>query len=98
MQNYNKLSPAQTERLSLLLEECAEVIQIAGKILRHGYEEYHPNDPDTSNRQLLEKEIGDVLMAIQFLEKNSDVDQIAVTKRTADKMTRVGKYLHHNAV
>lgn len=34
---FNGLSPAEVERLALLAEECGEVIQTVGKILRHGY-------------------------------------------------------------
>lgn len=43
--NFNKLTPAETERLSMLAEECAEVIQVVGKILRHGYESSNPTIP-----------------------------------------------------
>ena len=37
MNNFNQLTPAETERLAILAEECGEVIQAVGKILRHGY-------------------------------------------------------------
>jgi hypothetical protein len=53
---FNKLNPAEAERLSLLLEECGEVLQIIGKIQRHGY--------GSSNRSLLEKELGHIMHAI----------------------------------
>ena len=55
--HFNQLTPAQAERLAMLAEECAEVIQVVGKILRHGYDSHHPSDPSTTNRQLLEREI-----------------------------------------
>ena len=54
------LTPAEAERLAMLAEECAEVIQIVGKILRHGYDSYHPADPETTNRDLLAKELTDI--------------------------------------
>ena len=59
---YSKkdLTPAEAERLAMLAEECAEVIQIVGKILRHGYDSYHPADPETTNRDLLAKELTDI--------------------------------------
>lgn len=44
MDHFNKLTPAEAERLAMLAEECGEVIQVVGKILRHGFESYHPND------------------------------------------------------
>lgn len=58
--HFNNLTPAEAERLAMLAEECAEVIQIIGKIQRHGYDSYHPNDPRTTNRDLLAKELADV--------------------------------------
>jgi NTP pyrophosphatase (non-canonical NTP hydrolase) len=56
----NKLTDAQAERLAMLAEECGEVIQIVGKILRHGYNSFHPNDPTVTNKQLLGRELTDL--------------------------------------
>ena len=58
--HFNGLTPAEAERLAMLAEECAEVIQIVAKIQRHGYESFHPNDPSTTNRMLLKKELIDL--------------------------------------
>jgi hypothetical protein len=38
--SFNQLTDAEAERLALLAEECGEVVQVIGKILRHGYESY----------------------------------------------------------
>lgn len=62
--HFNQLTPAEAERLAMLAEECAEVIQVVGKILRHGYESYHPSNPAFSNRDLLHQELTD-LFAVQ---------------------------------
>lgn len=35
MENFNGMTPAETERLAILVEECGEVVQIGMKILRH---------------------------------------------------------------
>ena len=59
--HFNGLTPAQAERLAMLAEECGEVIQIVGKILRHGYANYHPDKPHVSNRELLGRELTDLL-------------------------------------
>jgi len=59
--HFNGLTPAQAERLAMLAEECGEVIQIIGKILRHGYDSYHPQDRTATNRQLLGRELTDLL-------------------------------------
>lgn len=98
-QNFNQLSPAETERLALLMEELGEAQQVIGKILRHGYGSFHPDDPEqTTNRRLLESELGDVQAALQMMLQARDLSPVAVTLRTADKLRRVESYLHHNSV
>lgn len=57
--HYNCLTPAEAERLAMLAEEAGEVIQVIGKVLRHGYESWHPDSPEVSNRDLLAKEVAD---------------------------------------
>ena len=74
MNHYNKLTPAQAERLAMLAEECGEVIQIVGKILRQGYEGYHPDDMlRTTNRRLLRNELTDVLAVADELVDSGDI-------------------------
>lgn len=60
MEHFNGLTPAQAERLAMLAEECGEVIQVIGKILRHGYDSYHPDRPHITNRELLQRELTDL--------------------------------------
>lgn len=91
----NQLTPAETERLALLLEELGEAQQIIGKILRHGYESFNPYEPTTSNRQLLTKELGDVLTAIDFLLDYGDIKQDDLDDRKRVKHHRVWDWLHH---
>ncbi len=95
MSHFNKLSPAQAERLALLAEECAEVIQIVGKILRHGYSSCHP-DGTGPNSRLLEVEAGHVLAALRLMVAEGDIEQTEVVSERNAKLRRVGKYLHHN--
>ena len=93
------MNPAAAERLHLLIEECGEVIQAATKVLRHGYESHHPDDPrGPSNRQRLERELGDLMFAIGLCESSGDIRQAAVSYWGKDKARRVGQYLHHNEV
>lgn len=55
--------------LSRVVEECSEVIQIACKIDRFGWFNYHPEDPhETSNIDLLRREMDDVVEAFERLE------------------------------
>jgi len=70
-EHFNRLTEAQAERLAMLAEECGEVIQVVGKILRHGYDSYHPNDPSTTNRDLLGYELTDLLAVAASLCRDS---------------------------
>lgn len=94
---FNQLSPAQVERLSLLAEECAEVIQIVGKILRHGYENYSPRDPGKrTNRFLLESELGHVEFAVELMKDWNDVSAGQISNGFMDKSFNVWQYLHYH--
>lgn len=68
--HYNKLTPAEAERLAMLAEECAEVIQVVGKILRHGYESFHPNDPLITNREILCMELMDLHAVVELMDND----------------------------
>ena len=96
MIHFNQLTPAQAERLALLLEELGEAAQVVGKILRHGYESVNPFFPeDDTNRARLEKELGDVLVAIDFLIDYGDIEQWALDDRKRVKHHKIWEWLHH---
>lgn len=62
-------------RIGLLIEELGEAAQIAGKVLRFGWANFHPDDPmATPNRVRLEEELGDVIAAVQILAQYEDLD------------------------
>lgn len=89
-----KLTNAELERLAILSEELAEVSQLIGKIIRHGYESYHPDDPDTTNRQLLEVEIGHVNLACALMVDAKDIDPKEIVKSSEYKGISIKKWLH----
>lgn len=96
MDAFNKLTPAETERLALLSEELGEAQQAIGKILRHGYESYNPEVVESeSNRRSLEKELGDVFAAVGLLFLSNDIDSFQITKWQRKKTEKVKQYLHH---
>lgn len=70
--HLNKLSNAELERLASLSEEASEVIKLVNKIIRYGYESYHPDDPATTNRMLLTHEIADLYAIITLMEPDFD--------------------------
>lgn len=92
-----KNEPAEIERLGLLTEELGESNQIVGKILRHGIDSCHPVN-GISNKELLEKELGDVVAVMFLMIYNKDLDVDAIEAAMKDKLTkfRDGRgYLHH---
>jgi len=95
--HFNRLTPAEAERLAMLAEECGEVIQVIGKILRHGYDSYHPADPSTTNRQLLGRELTDLLAVAASLcrdnvpEGSLHDQDMAWMNRAKAAMQRVSK-------
>lgn len=95
--HFNALTPAQAERLALLSEELGEAQQAVGKILRHGYESFSPFDQtQTTNRSALEREMGDVMCALNFLTANGDLNDRNVSDRAYQKSETVLPYLHHH--
>ena len=97
MSHFNKLTPAEAERLALLSEELGEATQAIGKILRHGYESTHP-DGGPTNREALEREIGDIRCALRLLCDAGDLNNGAIELASGRKSVTVKKYLHHQPV
>ena len=91
---FNGLSHAQAERLALLAEECGEVIQVIGKILRHGYESAHP-DGGPANRELLENELGVLRASYRLMIRETDFSEANMARAFTSKTARMGRYLHH---
>lgn len=102
VRHFNGLTPAEAERLALLAEECAEVIQVVGKILRHGYESSNPllrvpeDQLPTTNRTLLTKEMGQLQLAMEMIVMRGDIDPINVVHAKQAKAETIDRWLHHN--
>lgn len=94
--NVNGLTNAEIERLALLAEEMGEVVQIIGKILRHGYDSRNPLVEDSpTNREELEKEIGDVELILFMMAEEHDIDRNRVDRRRIDKGKKIVQWLHY---
>lgn len=94
----NGLTPAEAERLSILAEECAEIVQIVCKIQRHGYESVNPLLADSpTNRDLLKRELADAIATVALMgaadDIESDMDWLA--PRVLAKLERLRRYTHH---
>ena len=90
---FNRLNPSELERLSILSEECGEVVHIIGKILRHGYDSFYDSNGD--NRELLEKECGDIMAAIKLLYDTGDLDNNIIYDHSLTKRLNLRKWTHH---
>ncbi len=96
MTTFNKLSPAQVERLYYLSEELAESIQAIQKVLRHGYESKNPklkNGP--TNRMHLEEELGQTGLAIHLLCQAGDLNPYDMSVYAKNKGEDLHLWMHH---
>ncbi len=94
MQHFNQLTPAEAERIAILMEECGEVIQACGKILRHGYESYNPFDTNKiTNRVKLASELGDVAAATVAM--HNDIDMKLMSNVAAARPLKIAIFTHH---
>lgn len=94
MKSFNRLTAAEAERLAVLSEELGEAQQAIGKILRHGFESRHP-DGGPTNRQSLEREMGDVRAAEKMLIESGDLNCLTILDGARSKSERIKPYLHH---
>lgn len=97
MSNLPVNDPALSERLALIAEEAAEVIQVVGKTLRHGLDSYSPLDPlQYDNVERLEQEIGDFLCAVEKMVNSEEGLSIRrINAAIARKRENGKKYLHY---
>ena len=71
----------KTELLTILAEECAEVIVECSKI--------HRFDNDFSK---LEKELGDLICMIELLHEDGHIDESKIDRRIKAKRKKLEKY------
>ncbi len=105
-EHFNGLTPAEAERLAILAEEAGEIVQAVGKILRHGYQSYHPDFTAYApgsfqrpfNRQALERELGDLSAVVFDMCKKGDLTPGNIESQREMKLGRLEQgtlYLHH---
>ena len=98
--HFNRLSPAADEALTILAEECAEVIRAIAKIQRHGIESHYPAD-GPSNAVKLATELGQVLAAKELVCRNVEAyDRVQRVENVAyeEKFKEYPRWLHHAKV
>jgi len=93
---FNKLTPAEAERLAMLAEEAGEIVQIVGKVLRHGYESKHPDNLDgPNNRTMLKKEVDDLCAIWMQMARCGDVSHGFDFDEIKTVWQRKRKFTHH---
>jgi len=78
--------------LTLLMEECAEVIHICSKIKRFGWNDWNPESKEISNRLRLEQELGDVAAMLEILTHYSKLSESNMMDARDAKLKKLKKY------
>ena len=93
--HFNGLTAAEAERLAMLAEEAGEIVQIVGKILRHGYESCHP-DGGPNNGEELSRELTDFLSVMRAMVAEDEVSEGVLMPTLLTKAwNRKLRYAHH---
>lgn len=85
------VAPNIPEVLSILQEECAEVIQAVSKVQRFGLLAHHPHRTAT-NKEELEEELGDLLAMINILTWHGYLDQANIQLASQAKADKLKQY------
>lgn len=88
------LTDAQRERLEMLAEEAAEVVQCCTKILRHGYNSHHPDRPGRTNKKELQDELMQMWAVYERMAHHNDLMQINFYS-SPDVWKKKMQYTHH---
>jgi len=82
------------EILTILAEECAEVIQDVAKCFRFGPDQVHLNSQDGRTQiQNLEKELGDVMAMIELLkDENVGVTDAGIERAKHEKFAKLKQW------
>ena len=92
--NFARLAPHELEILACLAEECGEVCQAIGKVIRHGLTSRHPKKTN-DNRTELGIEVGQVDAICQMAVHLGVLRERDVMRGRASKWSTISPYLHH---
>jgi hypothetical protein len=90
--NGTPLTDREREVLVILMEECAEVIQAASKLIRFG-KETRPDDLHLPNSEVLGIEIGDLKCMIDNVLFEGIISQEHLTLGAKRKQARLAQYM-----
>jgi hypothetical protein len=81
------ISPAESERVTLLWEASIVVSDLSEEILRDGFAK--------GNRKALERAMGRISAAAELLESNRDIDPLSIARSAANRRRSIRKKLIH---
>lgn len=93
-EHFNKLSPAEAERLAILAEECGEIVQIIMKAMRHGLDFHHPDTGET-NRAAIARELGDLDAICARMVAANDINPLQIKVASQRKDQKLAQWTHH---
>jgi NTP pyrophosphatase (non-canonical NTP hydrolase) len=82
--------------LAKLIEECGELIQVAGKRLAYYRTDAHP-DGGAPLSERMEAEISDVMAACKFVIATHQLDKMAIDRRIVNKLSLFNEW-HRDAL
>lgn len=85
------MNTIEKETLSVLQEECAEVVVAVSKIFRFGLEGKKP-DTEQTNIEHLEEELGDLLCMIDILQEKGLISKGNVETAIVNKREKLKKW------
>lgn len=75
------------EALTILLEECSEVIQVISKIFRFGMDNNYNDSP--TNKEKLQQELGDLLAMVEILKNLQVLDDRQLNQAIENKFEKL---------
>lgn len=91
---HEKLTPYEREILTILQEECAELIVYISKAIRFGLGDGYPGDTET-NYEAIGREIGDIDALVHLAMQNDLYCNGARTNAAKNKVERLKKYMQN---
>ncbi len=80
------------ELLTILAEECAEVIKAVSKSLRFGLDNGYP-DSNATNRDDIEQEVGDIMAVVERLVDRGVLSVASIERCAEAKSVKLARYL-----
>jgi len=89
---FEKPSPYEREILTIMQEECAEIIVQISKALRFGLDDGYPGGNET-NRQAIGRELGDLDVITELAKQNGLFSGVARVAAHDGKRRKLARFM-----